>query len=292
MMVAFAPPARLGSHADDNGSGEVIDKSAIGEPAIDKPAIDRAAAVLHAGGLVALPTETVYGLAADADNEEAVRAIFAAKGRPAEHPVIVHVLDVRALAVWARAVPPSAHALAAAFWPGPLTLVLKRGARATDLLTGGQDTIGLRSPSHLWARAVLTAFAGDDPTRALAAPSANSFGRISATSAEHVRADLGEKPSGAIDLSGAAAARCNFARANRGGVGKPVVGRRRGVTACSRSLGAPLRAAHTDGAGCVRAGCRAHQRIARRKNRPARSGRRAARSQCRRGAAFGGAGLG
>src|SRR5258706_1607068 len=200
MMVAFAPPARLGSHADDNGSGEVIDKSAIGEPAIDKPAIDRAAAVLHAGGLVALPTETVYGLAADADNEEAVRAIFAAKGRPAEHPVIVHVLDVRALAVWARAVPPSAHALAAAFWPGPLTLVLKRGARATDLLTGGQDTIGLRRPSHLWARAVLTAFAGDDPTRALAAPSANSFGRISATSAEHVRADLGEKPSGAIDL--------------------------------------------------------------------------------------------
>jgi len=170
------------------------------DTAIDRPAINRAVAVLRAGGLIALPTETVYGLAADADSEQAVRAIFAAKGRPANHPVIVHVLDARALRAWARAVPVAAQALAAAFWPGPLTLVLQRGARATDLLTGGQDTIGLRCPSHPWARAVLTAFAGDDPTRALAAPSANSFGRISATRAEHVRADLGEKPNGAVDL--------------------------------------------------------------------------------------------
>src|SRR5882672_561973 len=170
------------------------------DTASDRPAINRAVAVLRAGGLIALPTETVYGLAADADSEQAVRAIFAAKGRPANHPVIVHVLDARALRAWARAVPVAAQALAAAFWPGPLTLVLQRGARATDLLTGGQDTIGLRCPSHPWARAVLTAFAGDDPTRALAAPSANSFGRISATRAEHVRADLGEKPNGAVDL--------------------------------------------------------------------------------------------
>jgi L-threonylcarbamoyladenylate synthase len=158
-------------------------------------AIAGAAAVLRAGGLVAVPTETVYGLAADADNPRAVRAIFEAKGRPADHPVIVHISGVTDLASWAVRVPNSAMALARAFWPGPLTLVLERSARAHDGLTGGQPTVGLRSPAHPWARALLTEFGG-----ALAAPSANRFGRISPTTAEHVRSDLGEKPAGSVDL--------------------------------------------------------------------------------------------
>lgn len=164
-------------------------------PPVDLGAITRAVAVLWKGGLVAVPTETVYGLAADAENADAVRSIFAAKGRPADHPVIVHVADASALDAWARDVPPAARALAAAFWPGPLTLVLKRSARALDVVTGGQDTVGLRCPAHPWARALLQAFGG-----ALAAPSANSFGRVSPTTAEHVRADLGEKPRGRVDL--------------------------------------------------------------------------------------------
>jgi L-threonylcarbamoyladenylate synthase len=167
---------------------------------VDHAAIERAARVLARGGLVAFPTETVYGLGADADNEAAVRAIFAAKGRPADHPVIVHVLDAAALDAWARDVPESARKLAATFWPGPLTLVLKRAPRAQDVVTGGQDTVGLRSPAHPWAHALLEAFAGADRTKAIVAPSANSFGRISPTTAAHVRADLGEKPAGKVDL--------------------------------------------------------------------------------------------
>lgn len=163
-------------------------------PPVDEARIAQAVDVLKRGGLVAVPTETVYGLAADATNEAAVRAIFAAKGRPADHPVIVHVADASAIDEWGRDVPPSAHALAAAFWPGPLTLVVKRSARALDVVTGGQDTVGLRCPAHPWARALLRAFGG-----ALAAPSANSFGRISPTTAGHVRADLGEKPAGKVD---------------------------------------------------------------------------------------------
>ena len=167
---------------------------------VDRAAIEHAARILARGGLVAFPTETVYGLGADADDEAAVRAIFAAKGRPADHPIIVHVLEADALDAWAREVPASARRLAATFWPGPLTLVLKRAPRAKDLVTGGQDTVGLRSPAHPWARALLAAFAGDDRTKAIVAPSANSFGRISPTTAEHVRADLGEKPAGKVDL--------------------------------------------------------------------------------------------
>ncbi|MFN3566505.1 MAG: L-threonylcarbamoyladenylate synthase [Burkholderiaceae bacterium] len=167
---------------------------------VDRAAIERAAGILARGGLVAFPTETVYGLGADADNEAAVRAIFAAKGRPADHPVIVHVLDAVALDAWAREVPASARRLAATFWPGPLTLVLKRSPRAKDVVTGGEDTVGLRSPAHPWARALLEAFAGADRTKAIVAPSANRFGRISPTTAEHVRADLGEKPAGKVDL--------------------------------------------------------------------------------------------
>ena len=164
-------------------------------PPVNAALIAQAVAVLKRGGIVAVPTETVYGLAADAENDAAVHAVFAAKGRPPDHPVIVHVADAAALAHWARAVPPGAHALANAYWPGPLTLVLKRSARASDLVTGGQDTVGLRCPAHPWARALLQAYGG-----ALAAPSANSFGRISPTTADHVRADLGEKPTGRVDL--------------------------------------------------------------------------------------------
>jgi len=176
--AATEPAAALGSHVP-----------------IDQQAIARAAEVLRRGGLVALPTETVYGLAADADNPAAVRAVFAAKGRPADHPVIVHIDEAAMLGPWVRAVTPDAERLARAFWPGPLTLVLRRSTRAHDALTGGQDTVGLRAPAHPWARALLRAFGG-----ALAAPSANRFGRISPTTAAHVRSDLGEKPDGAIDL--------------------------------------------------------------------------------------------
>ena len=164
-------------------------------PLIDPIAIERAAEVLRSGGIVALPTETVYGLAADADNEDAVRKLFAAKGRPADHPVIVHVGGTDAFDDWAKDVSDDARALGRTFWPGPLTLVLKRAARASDVVTGGQDTVGLRAPVHPWARAVLHAFGG-----ALAAPSANSFGRVSPTTAQHVIDDLGIKPCGKIDL--------------------------------------------------------------------------------------------
>jgi len=169
---------------------------------VDAAAVERAAALLAQGRLVAFPTETVYGLGADADNRDAVRAIFTAKGRPADHPVIVHVLDAAAIATWSSGAPEAASRLAQAFWPGPLTLVLTRSARAHDVLTGGQSTVGLRCPSHPWARALLGAFASrqGDVAAAIAAPSANSFGRISPTTAAHVRADLGEKPAGRIDL--------------------------------------------------------------------------------------------
>jgi len=162
---------------------------------VDAAAIERAAQVLRDGGLVAIPTETVYGLAADADSEAAVRALFAAKGRPADHPVIVHIEGAESLPEWARDIPDGAHVLTRAFWPGPLTLVLKRAARASDIVTGGQDTVGVRAPSHPWMRAVLRSFGG-----ALAAPSANSFGRVSPTTAQHVLDDLGIKPRGRLDL--------------------------------------------------------------------------------------------
>ena len=167
----------------------------MSSPAVDVAAIDRAVEVLRRGGIVALPTETVYGLAADADNDDAVRKLFAAKGRPADHPVIVHVSGADAFDDWALEVSDTARVLAHSFWPGPLTLVLSRSPRARNIVTGGQDTVGLRSPAHPWARALLRAFGG-----ALAAPSANSFGRISPTTAQHVIDDLGIKPRGKIDL--------------------------------------------------------------------------------------------
>lgn len=143
-------------------------------------------AVLRRGGLVAFPTETVYGLGADASNPAAVARIYAVKGRPTSHPVIVHIGDAGQMAEWALEVPPHAHTLAERFWPGPLTLVLRRSSRVGDFLTGGQDTIGLRVPGHALALALLGEFG-----RGIAAPSANRFGRISPTTADHVRRDLG-----------------------------------------------------------------------------------------------------
>ena len=147
----------------------------------DDAALAQAVRRLREGRLVAMPTETVYGLAGDADNPEAVRRIFAAKGRPADHPVIVHLHSVSQLDDWAADVPDTARALAAAFWPGPLTLVLPRRPRALDVVTGGQDTVGLRCPAHPVAQRLLQAFGG-----ALAAPSANRYGQVSPTRAAHV----------------------------------------------------------------------------------------------------------
>ncbi|QRK08763.1 threonylcarbamoyl-AMP synthase [Archangium violaceum] len=150
--------------------------------------LTRAVETLRRGGVIALPTETVYGLAANCEDELAVRRVFAIKGRPATHPLIVHVARAEELPSWARHVPEEAWLLARAFWPGPLTLVLPRTSRATDAVTGGQDTVAVRVPHHPVALAVLDALGGG-----VAAPSANRFGRVSPTTAEHVRADLGDE---------------------------------------------------------------------------------------------------
>lgn len=160
--------------------------------------VRRAVEVLERGGLIGLPTETVYGLAADASNPVSVARIFAAKGRPADHPVIVHVAEASDMPAWAIDIPDSAQRLAAAFWPGPMTLILKRAPHVLDAVTGGQDTVGLRVPSHAVARAVLAAFAAGRGGRpaGVAAPSANKFGRVSPTTAAHVRSEFGD----AVDL--------------------------------------------------------------------------------------------
>jgi L-threonylcarbamoyladenylate synthase len=149
--------------------------------------IDRAADVLARGGLVAFPTETVYGLGADASSAEAVGRIYAAKGRPADHPLIVHLADGDDLARWAAHVPASARVLAARFWPGPLTIILRRGPAISASVTAGGDTVGLRMPAHPIAQALIARFAG-----AIAAPSANRHGHVSPTTADHVAADLGD----------------------------------------------------------------------------------------------------
>jgi L-threonylcarbamoyladenylate synthase len=148
--------------------------------------VTRAAHVLRAGGLVAFPTETVYGLGADASSPDALARLFGTKGRPADHPVIVHLGAVEQLTDWAVDVPAPARDLAAACWPGPLTLVLPRAAHVSDRVTGGLDTVGLRVPDQPLALALLREFGGG-----VAAPSANRFGRVSPTSADDVRADLG-----------------------------------------------------------------------------------------------------
>ena len=168
----------------------------------DQAAIEAAARALEAGQLVAFPTETVYGLGADAENPQAVAAIYAAKGRPQDHPVIVHLAPDAPLDYWACAIPPEAHALAEAFWPGPLTMILKRAPNIPDAVSGGQDTVGLRCPSHPVALALLRAFKGGKG--GVAAPSANKFGHVSPTLAEHVQEEFGREGSVAMVLDGGA----------------------------------------------------------------------------------------
>jgi L-threonylcarbamoyladenylate synthase len=148
-----------------------------------------AAAKLLAGGLVAFPTETVYGLGADACNADAVARIYAAKGRPADHPLIVHVASMDGLGDWAADVPAYAISLARDFWPGPMTLVVKRSALAADFVTGGQDTVGVRVPNHPVALGLLEAFAKAGG-KGVAAPSANRFGNVSPTTAQAVSDEL------------------------------------------------------------------------------------------------------
>jgi L-threonylcarbamoyladenylate synthase len=148
--------------------------------------ITRAAGVLRAGGLVAFPTETVYGLGADASRDDAVARVDAVKGRPTAHPLIVHLAPEAELDEWAIDVPAVARRLAKALWPGPLTMILKKSPRVASATTGGSDTVGLRVPSHPMAIALLRMFGGG-----IAAPSANRFGAVSPTTADHVAADLG-----------------------------------------------------------------------------------------------------
>ena len=161
--------------------------------------IEQAAAALQRGELVALPTETVYGLGADATNETAIAKIFAAKGRPSNHPLIVHLATGASLEVWADDVSPAALKLAAQFWPGPLTLILKKSARVPSAVTGGQETVGLRCPAHPIAQALLGAFAKLG-SGAVAAPSANRFGHVSPTTAQHVRDEFGAEVGRSIML--------------------------------------------------------------------------------------------
>jgi L-threonylcarbamoyladenylate synthase len=150
-----------------------------------------AAANLLAGGLVAFPTETVYGLGADACNADAVARIYSVKGRPADHPLIVHVASMDGLGDWADDVPGYAISLARDFWPGPMTLVVRRSGLAGDFVTGGQDTVGVRVPDHPVALGLLEAFARAGG-RGVAAPSANRFGNVSPTTAQAVSAELGD----------------------------------------------------------------------------------------------------
>ncbi|MDF2690262.1 MAG: threonylcarbamoyl-AMP synthase [Gammaproteobacteria bacterium] len=150
--------------------------------------IKQAVNILKQGGLVAMPTETVYGLAADASNPEAVKKIYAAKGRPASHPVIVHLAGIEQIDSWAIDISAAVKKMLSQFWPGPLTIIAKKAPHVSEVLTGGQDSIGLRVPNHPVAQALLKAFGGG-----LAAPSANRFGRISPTDAEHVKEELADK---------------------------------------------------------------------------------------------------
>ena len=150
-----------------------------------------AAANLLAGNLVAFPTETVYGLGADACNADAVARIYSVKGRPADHPLIVHVASMEALGDWASDVPAYAISLARDFWPGPMTLIMKRSDLAGDFVTGGQDTVGIRVPDHPVALGLLLAFA-QIGGRGVAAPSANRFGNVSPTTAQAVENELSE----------------------------------------------------------------------------------------------------
>jgi L-threonylcarbamoyladenylate synthase len=161
----------------------------MSDSVIDWPAIREAATKLEQGELVALPTETVYGLGADAENPAAVAKIYQAKGRPSNHPVIVHLAPEADIGYWAESIPDEARKLIDAFWPGPLTLILKRASHIPAAVSGGQDSIGLRCPSHPVAQALLRAFRGGKG--GVAAPSANKFGHVSPTTTQHVRDEFG-----------------------------------------------------------------------------------------------------
>lgn len=165
--------------------------------ALDWPTIRAAARLLEQGDLVAFPTETVYGLGADAENPHAIAKIYAAKGRPSNHPVIVHVAEGADIGYWASAIPGQARRLIDAFWPGPLTLILKRASHIPDAVSGGQDSIGLRCPSHPVAQALLQTFKGGKG--GIAAPSANKFGHVSPTTAQHVRDEFGSALDSVLD---------------------------------------------------------------------------------------------
>ena len=167
------------------------------------PATASAAQIAHAaqrmldGELAAFPTETVYGLGADAENPQAVAKIYAAKGRPSNHPVIVHIAPQGDVSYWAAEVPPEARLLIDAFWPGPLTLILKRAPHIADTVSGGQDSIGIRCPSHPVAQALLREFRGGKG--GIAGPSANKFGHVSPTTADHVREEFGSDADSLVD---------------------------------------------------------------------------------------------
>jgi L-threonylcarbamoyladenylate synthase len=167
-------------------------------PQLAQEQIALAARELEAGHLIAFPTETVYGLGADAENPIAVANIYAAKGRPANHPVIVHLAPGADINYWAKDIPTVAHTLIQTFWPGPLTLILKRADHIPDAVSGGQDSIGLRCPSHPVAQELLRAFKGGKG--GIAAPSANKFGHVSPTTAQHVRDEFAQetRPGGSI----------------------------------------------------------------------------------------------
>jgi len=172
------------------GTTIAIDVQSPARTAVDAEAkiVSRAVRILRDGGLVALPTETVYGLGADATNARAVEKIFAAKGRPQTNPLIVHVADSSVARRFATAWPPAAQRLATALWPGPLTLVLPKASMIVDEATAGQSTVALRAPDHPLAQKVLLGFGGP-----VAAPSANRSSRVSPTTAQHVRRDLGRR---------------------------------------------------------------------------------------------------
>ena len=154
-------------------------------------ALDKAASQLVAGHLVAFPTETVYGLGADASNPAAVRRIYEVKGRPMDHPLIVHISSMQLLEVWASDIPEYAIKIARDFWPGPMTLVLKRTSKAKDFITGGQDSVAIRIPNNLIALTLLASFESKGG-KGVAAPSANRFGQVSSTSSEDVKSELGQ----------------------------------------------------------------------------------------------------
>lgn len=182
------PSAASATPAAPAAPGGSTEPAAPATPAATAAEVAAAAEHLRRGGLVAFPTETVYGLGADASDPEAVARIFAAKGRPADHPLIVHLAAADQLDRWATDVPDAARRLAARFWPGPLTLILRKRPEVPDAVTGGQPTVGLRVPGHPVAHALLRAFGGG-----VAAPSANRFGRVSPTTRAHVLAELGDR---------------------------------------------------------------------------------------------------